>query len=252
MDVKLIEREIGEWLIAEKKKRDAQHRYLGFAHIGRCPRMLYDWFVNGGAGHDNKRAALNAESGLAFQRAVLRMLIGTGRVDSEWLDMGEDDERRTIRSGWDARFYGHIDARMNSGSIVEIKSFDRIGFDRVCATDKIGFAYYAQAQTYLRYGSASHLLFVAVSRDERNMLDCHLIELCRDDRVGDEMERKARMILDAVDGKAAPPECACGMCGNARGVSGATPRAPASYRKALTPRVVRDDVTRRMAPTPEW
>lgn len=174
MDVKLIEHEIEDYLISEKKKRDQQHNYLGFSHIGRCPRMLYDWLRDGHS-DATRRAALNTESGMMFQRAALKMLIGAGRVDPVWLDMGDGDERRVIRSGWDARFYGHIDARANSGSLAEIKSFDRSGFENVRATDKIGFAYYAQAQTYLRYDDSSHLLFVAVSRDDRTMLDYHYL-----------------------------------------------------------------------------
>lgn len=237
MDVRLIEREIEDWLIAEKKKRDQQHNYLGFSHIGRCPRMLYDW-LRYGHSDATKRAALNTESGLMFQRAALQLLIGAGRVDPDWLGMDEGDEQRVVHSGWDARFYGHVDARTNSGSLVEIKSFDRIGFEQVCATDKIGFAYYAQAQTYLRYARVNQMLFVAVNRDDRNMLDYHLIELRRDDRVGEEMERKAHAILGALDGKTPLPACTCGRHGQ--------PRAPMSYQQTNATRVVRDDLTRRM------
>ena len=56
-----------------------QRQYLGMSQIGRCPRLQYQWFMDGKV-PDSDRMYLNAISGYMYEAKVRELLITAGVV----------------------------------------------------------------------------------------------------------------------------------------------------------------------------
>jgi hypothetical protein len=117
------------------------------------------------------------------------------------------NRQRELVAEWDERFRGHIDGEVD-GDLLEIKGLeDGQALDNV---RKMGprSRDRSQVQAYMRYGEYYRALIVYKVRSNGEMWVCWLR---RDDEMGEEIERKARMVLQAVDDDQAP-ECTCGYC----------------------------------------
>lgn len=177
------------------------HRpYLGMSQIGRCPRLLYHQFFEGNGAHSD-RAHIHCFSGYLYQGAVLRILAGAGLADPL---KGE----REIVAAFDSRFRGHTDGETTDGELLEIKSMSAEDYGQLVKTRRLPDLYFDQVQTYMRHGDYASALVVAVSRDS---FDLFFLTVPRNDRAGERIDCKARMILAAIDARR-PPHCTCGRC----------------------------------------
>lgn len=186
-----------------------QHRpYLGMSQIGRCPRLIYNWFFNG-KGTPTDRAHLNCLSGYMYEAKVREILEGAG-VAMVRYGPKSDHPPRELVAPFDARFVGHIDGETVDGQLLEIKSMDRDGFGVLVRTRQLPLPYYMQVQAYLRYGDYRRALVAVVERDA---FDLWFVDVKRNEMAGEQIEWKAKQILGAIDAKdPAWLTCECGRC----------------------------------------
>ena len=194
-----------------EQKRD----YLGMSQIGRCPRMLYRWIVEG-KGDASDAAHLNCISGYMLEDKMLWILAGAGLLGSKaWATLPKDDANREIVAPFDNRFRGHIDGEMFDGTLLEVKTFNADDYNRVTRTNQLPKPYIWQVQAYMRYGDYDETLMVLVCRDPFTFWT---MTLKCDDRIGAAIDERARMILSALD-DGRIPVCACGRCDSVPGAS---------------------------------
>lgn len=173
-------------------------RYLGMSEIGKCSRYLYLKMLNG-RGETSAKSARLFHEGYLHEHDLVERFAKAG--------MPLQDRQREIVAPFDGRFKGHIDGALD-GSLIEIKSVNDERFDIVLERGAI-FEHKDQCQMYMRYGGYRDALIIYKCRSSGEL---YLIELRRDNEIGDRLERKAMLILAAVDGKVEPPECTCGYC----------------------------------------
>jgi len=177
-----------------------QHReYLGMSAIADCPRVLYDRFVDGRS-EPSDRDHLMCYVGYLFQADVTKRMteLGLFRPNSE----------RELVAEFDSRFVGHTDGELVTGQLLEIKSTDEVGFDKVKETQWLKFAHYRQVITYMRYGGYKQAIILYVARESFRHLALRVIY---NQRLAEELEEKARYVLSAID-KGEPPTCTCRRC----------------------------------------
>lgn len=182
-----------EGVLDEWEERD----YLGMSQIWDCPLRLYRGLVYGRR-PPGRTGLLYCHEGYVHQRDVLERLERAGIVVS--------DQERELVAPFDDRFRGHIDGVVG-GRLLEIKSVNRRGFEWVMrhgARDR----HVDQVQAYLRYGGWGEAAIVYKCRDDG---DLWVVEVGRDEGLGDLVEEKARGVLGAVD-RGEPPGCECGRC----------------------------------------
>ncbi len=176
-----------------------QHRpYLGMSQIALCPRLLYHWFMDG-KGEASDRAHVHCFSGYLYQEAVGRILVGAG------IAVGRS---RELLATWDPRYRGHTDDDTCDGDLLEVKSMSAVDYAQLVKSRRLPDPYFDQVQTYMRHGDYRQALVVAVSRDS---FDLFFLTVPRNERAGERIDCKARMILAAIDAQR-PPHCTCGRC----------------------------------------
>jgi hypothetical protein len=177
---------------------DPSRDYLGMSGIGRCPRELYDRFLN--PSPPTTEAYRGSYLGYLWEDEMKDILEATKvyRPDSE----------RELVAPFDPRFIGHTDGETTSGELLEIKSVNARGLDRVKTEGRVKRDHFLQVQTYMRYGNYRSALVALVCRDP---LEFHFVYVPAVPSVGEEMERKAKAILAAIDARRRPV-CECRYC----------------------------------------
>ena len=181
---------------------EERREYLGMSSVGRCPREMYRRYVDGVADMSEQHH-FRSWLGYLFQGGVER-LFGEELVARE----------REIVAEFDERFRGHADLETAGGDLVEIKSVDWIGMEMVRQRGPKR-AHRAQMQMYLRHGGYEKGFLVYVARDvpwkKWKGLPVWVYEMRVDEKEGQRLDGKARLVLAAVDAGSAP-ECVCGRC----------------------------------------
>jgi hypothetical protein len=177
---------------------DTKRDYLGMSGIGRCPRQLYDNYFNPKPPSDEHLRGCYL--GYLWEDETKDILEGAKiyRPDSE----------RELVAPFDSRFVGHTDGETTAGELLEIKSVNARGLDRVKAEGRIKRDHFYQVQTYMRYGNYRSALVALVCRDP---MEFHFVMVPAVANVGEQMERKAKAILKAIDARERPA-CECGYC----------------------------------------
>lgn len=178
---------------------DARREYVGMSSIGRCPRQLYFAFVEGRP-RPGDEAHRMCYAGYLFERDLKARLAATG--------IYVPDSERELVAPFDARFRGHTDGATGDGELLELKSINDKGFERVAVSQRPKTEHALQVQTYLRYGPWTHALVVYVNRATFEHL---VLRVAENTRVGLDMEQKAKRVLAAIDARQAP-RCECGYC----------------------------------------
>ncbi len=172
--------------------------YLGMSAIGQCPRKLYNDLAKGRR-RPKDRGIRYCHEGYLHERDVIERLEAAG--------VPVLNQQRELVAGFDERFRGHIDGEVD-GDLLEIKSvedydaLDNIRDKGPRSRDR------AQVQMYMRYGGYDRALIVYKVRANGELW---VAWLRRNDLAGEELERKAHEVLEAVDAGEVP-ECECGRC----------------------------------------
>lgn len=191
-------REKVQGYIQANSNYDAKRSYLGMSGINRCPRQLYDNFFNPSA--PTEETYRSCYLGYLWEDETKTILEETG--------IYKPDSERELIAPFDARFVGHTDGETTDGRLLEIKSVNARGMDRVKTEGRIKSDHFAQVQTYMRYGEYEQTLVALVCRDP---LEFHFVNIMREVKVGLRLEEKAMKILAAIDKRERPP-CTCNYC----------------------------------------
>lgn len=178
---------------------EQKRNYLGMSNIADCPRALFDRFFHGRP-DPTERDHLMCYAGYLFQADVTRRLIEIGlyRPSSE----------RELVAEFDPRFIGHTDGELVTGQLLEIKSTDEKGFDKINETHRCKAAHYRQVMAYMRYGGYKQTVIIYVARESFRHL---AVRVNYNQALAEELEEKARYVLSAID-KEERPECVCRRC----------------------------------------
>lgn len=177
---------------------DTKRSYLGMSGINRCPRRLYDDFFR--PSEPTAETYRNCYLGYLWEDEAKTILEGAG--------VYKPDSERELIAPFDKRFVGHTDGETTDGRLLEIKSVNARGLERVKQDGRVKSDHFAQVQTYMRYGGYSHSLVALVCRDP---LEFHFINVACVQSVGERLEEKAKKVLAAIDARAAPV-CTCNYC----------------------------------------
>ena len=187
---------------------EARRPYLGMSAIAQCPRKLYFDFLEGKT-NPTERDHLYCYSGYLFERDVFARLAAIGIVNF-YGPLNDPANPRGVEvvASFDERFRGHTDGETVDGELLEIKSVNPLGFDKVRSLQRPKYEHFVQVQAYMRYGPWTHALLVYVNRDTFEHLVLHV---ARSERHGEQLEQKARALLAAIDART-PPACECERC----------------------------------------
>lgn len=197
MDTTAIQNEIYSHLRTHSGL-DTKRKYLGMSGIAKCPRELFFDFVRGR--QPNEQAHLYCYVGYLFERDVKARLGELGIYVP-----GSEME---LVAPFDARFRGHIDGQTQDGMLLEIKSINEKAFELLLQTERAKPDHYLQVQTYMHFGTWTDAVIVYVCRDT---FAHRVLHVAKSTMHGEEMERKAKMILRAID-EQRPPQCECHYC----------------------------------------
>lgn len=177
---------------------DTKRDYLGMSGIGRCARRLYDNYFQPQSPTVEMYA--NCYLGYLWEDEAKDILEGAGiyRPDSE----------RELIAPFDKRFVGHTDGETVDGRLLEIKSVNQRGLEKVRVEGRVKSDHFSQVQTYMRYGGYDETLVALVCRDP---LDFHFVTVRLNTGAGERLEQKAKAVLRAID-KRERPKCECGYC----------------------------------------
>ena len=172
--------------------------YLGMSQIGGCPRWLYEKLTNGQQ-QPGRRALLAMHEGRMHRRDILERLKVAG--------VAVTGQGRELTAGFDERVRGHVQGEID-GDLLLIKTVR--DWDALSQVMERGPRPRDrdQIQMYMRYGGWQRGLIIYKDRQGGDVWVCWASV---DEERGARLERKARMILAAVDAGEAP-ECECGRC----------------------------------------
>jgi hypothetical protein len=187
-----------ETFIQKHSNYDVKRDYLGMSGIGRCPRELYDRYFN--PPDPTPETYRNCYLGYMWEDEAKDILEGAKifRPDSE----------RELIAPFDPRFVGHTDGETTAGELLEIKSVNARGMDKVKSEGRAKRDHFLQVQTYMHYGHYRSALVAYVCRDP---FEFHFVIVRAVASVGEQMERKAKAVLEAIDAKRRPA-CECRYC----------------------------------------
>lgn len=177
-------------------------QYLGMSQLGKCPRRIFFDLVKG-------RQAMGPEQLRRCHEGLVHQADVIARIEVEGVKVINRD--RELVGPWNGRFsrqlLGHIDGEID-GDLLEIKTLEtwenleRIRSEGPRERDR------AQCQAYMRYGGYYRALIVYKVRADGSTWVCWLN---RSEGTGERLERKAEMVLQAID-DGEPPACECGRC----------------------------------------
>lgn len=196
------------WQTTENSGHQEHRDYLGMSRISQCPRRLY-FEVRDGTLAD-KGSKLRCYKGYQMEKDVLaRLALVVERLEARAILTDEVGELCAL----DERFLGHPDGELVAldGSwrvLIEVKSTVQDQLNGIINRARIPTRHWGQVQCYLHFGGWERAFVIYEARDTGRI---YVHEVRRDQRLGEKCERKARLVLDALDA-GRPPECACGRC----------------------------------------
>ncbi len=185
-------------------KSGAERRaYLGMSRISDCPRVLYRELVAGGERDWSIAMHLNCYAGYLYERDIKERLGN--------LNLYVPGSERELVANFDQRFRGHTDGAISDGRLLEIKSTVQSNLADIIARHRLPYRHYQQVQIYLHHGGFPGAVVVYVARDTGNL---HVEEIRPHPSVADDLNAKARRILDALDSPIdhIEPACECHRC----------------------------------------
>jgi len=193
---------------AENSGHEEHRRYLGMSQIAKCPRRLFFEVQKGTpADIDDK---LRCYKGYQMERDLLaRLGLALDLLGGDWVLTPEVGEISALGE----QFIGHPDGELvfldgEEKVLVEIKSTLQESLDRIIVKARIPTRHWWQVQCYLRFGGWERALVIYEARDTGRL---YVHPVRRHKQTGERCERKARIVLDALE-VGTPPRCACGRC----------------------------------------
>jgi hypothetical protein len=175
--------------------------YLGMSGVGQCPLKLYNDLVHGRS-EPSDWANLLFHEGYVHEEDIIARLGQAGHHVA--------GRQRELVAAFDSRVRGHIDGEITLDGervLLEIKSVNPEGFRDVI--DGGAFDNHrAQVQAYMRFGGWKRCLVIYKNRENGQLW---IVSEGYDAAEGSRIERKLKMILEAVDNRQLP-ECTCGQC----------------------------------------
>jgi len=192
---------------------EAKRDYLGISAIGKCPRQVVREYL-----HGKSELTLQAHqmcyAGYLFEQDVMRRLVemGVAAPPPTPPHLGTDGEGSQIEvvANFDNRLRGHVDGETVDGELLEIKSVNRLKFDKVKATHMALTEHFAQVQLYMKYGPWKKCWVVYVCRET---MEHHVVKVTYLHTQGIKFEMKAQRILAHID-SGILPRCECQYCKN--------------------------------------
>jgi len=177
--------------------------YLGMSKISRCPRHWYQ-VLRKGYRPPSMQTSRYAHEGYLHERDILERLARAG--------LSVVNHNREIVASFDDRFRGHIDGELINSTdgpdLLEVKSANDELYCAIVEAGQPASAHLDQVQCYMRWGGYARTFFIYKARQTGEVW---VLQVARDDTRGEALERRARMILAAVDNQT-PPACECGHC----------------------------------------
>ena len=174
--------------------------YLGMSHISDCPRAQYRAVTQG-----------TKAPGLSSKRYCHEGLLHEADIVARLNDAGLTvyDQQLEIIAPFDPRFVGHIDGRLEDGSLIEVKSVSDTERLEQIKRDGARYAHRWQVQAYMAYGVFDLAYLIYKARINGALW---VLPIVPEPSIQRRIEEKAKRILAAVDNKAAIPNCTCGRC----------------------------------------
>lgn len=194
MNTQQIENIINQY-IHEHSNFDEKRDYLGISQVAGCPRRAYNNYMNGM--EVNEQTFRMSFAGYDQEHSIRAML-------GSWVGA----ENMEVIAPFDNRLRGHIDGRLDDGSLLEIKSVTVKKFEKVRETRRALNEHFNQCQLYMRYGNFPGAFIIYRCRETYEHL---IIHVNYSKPTADKLEEKAKQILQAIDAKQ-PPACECGYC----------------------------------------
>lgn len=187
-----------------------EHReYLGMSRISMCPRRLFFEVRDGTLASVGSKLRFykghQEEKDILARLALVVEALGAKAIVSD--EVGES-------CALDERFRGHPDGElvMLDGSeriLIEIKSTVQEKLNRIRKQARIPTHHWWQVQCYLHFGDGWERAFVVYEARDTGQIYVH--EARYHQPTGEKCERKARLVLEALEMDEAP-ECWCGHC----------------------------------------
>lgn len=179
------------------------HRsYLGMSRIGYCPCQLYFELLQ-------EQPPLQDGS---YWRSWLGLVLENAVGDL--LDLQVERYAPELIASFDNRFKGHVDFHTpDEQLLIEFKTVTWNAFHRIRVESVYPDSHAAQVQAYLQHGPWQQAVLVYMARDIPNDRQGHIplwtFDIYPDQTIGESLDAKARMVLDAYDARVAP-NCTCG------------------------------------------
>lgn len=182
---------------------ESKRNYLGMSHIGDCPRTLYENFL--AAQTPSYRTHASAFTGYMFEKKIMGW-IADRRIDGLTLVPGSINGE--IVANFDSRYRGHIEAELCDNLLLEIKSLNARRFQELIKKNSIPTKHFLQVQTYMKHSGLRNAVMVYVCRET---MEFEIRPIPYNIRVAENLDKKAREVLAAIDAKKIP-NCLCGFC----------------------------------------
>lgn len=178
---------------------DLKRDYLGISAIGKCPRQVVREYLHG-KGEVTLQAHQMCYAGYLFERDVMARLVEMG--------VAKATTSIEVIAHFDPRLRGHVDGETVDGDLLEIKSVNRLKFDKVKTTHLALNEHFAQVQLYLKYGRWEKCWIIYVCRET---MEHHVVKVSYLYTQGVKYELKAQRMLAFID-QGMLPQCECRYC----------------------------------------
>lgn len=177
---------------------EANRPYIGFSHVGQCPKRTYRDYMTGFDASDQKHRM--AWAGYSFERLEREML--------EKIGILTPNSQAEIFSDFSSLFKGHTDGETSWGDLMEIKSVTCKKYDIVNATHRALQDHFRQVQLYMHYGSYKRTWMDYVCREtmEHRVICVHYSA-----KIALEGVAWGQAMVQAVE-EQIEPACLCGKC----------------------------------------
>lgn len=217
MNANTINKSLSEFLKSPDRPNNHEHRdYLGMSQIGNCPYQTYNDVVNPQPA--NHRLNWYNWSGYLHEDGIREALEFSG-VSL----LPKDDPHHSLVAPFDGRYRGHVDFITDDWTVIDVKTVNTYKYKSMRAGGYIPMYNYAQIQAYLDHGGFEHGVLVYLCRDlpyrlwedtsepwvNDSMSNGFVpafwaVDIFPDESYQDLLNRKAELILEAIDNKEPP------------------------------------------------
>lgn len=187
--------------------------YLGMSTIGGCPYEAYQSFFDP---PETDALRWYNWAGYMIEDSILTMLQMNG------LELDESRTQEELIADFDDRYRGHVDGVTTDDILLEVKSINWSGFNKVREREQAAPRNYDQVQAYLTHGCYQGAVIIYVCRDVKyyawtegptwayydreigNFIGFYALDIEPDTPRQDYLDNKAKMILAAIDAKTPP------------------------------------------------